>query len=183
MPEVLEELDSLLERYPFDYIYGSIHYVDGWGFDDPRYLNGYERWDITDLYRRYFQILGDAAETGMFDILAHPDLVKKFGYRPERDIEEIYLSCLKRVARSGTVVEINTSGLRKPAGEIYPALPFMKVCKELGIGVTLGSDAHEPGDVGRDFQLAVNLLQEMGYEDIVLFEKRRPRSQRIRLSE
>ncbi len=182
VPEVLEELNSLLERYPFDYVFGSIHYVDGWGFDDPRYLGGYEKWKIIDLYRRYFQILGDAAETGMFDILAHPDLVKKFGYRPEEDLEDIYLTCLERVARAGIAVEINTSGLRKPAGEIYPALPFMRICRELGIGITLGSDAHEPADVGRDFQLAVSLMEETGYEDIILFEKRNPRPQPLKLS-
>ncbi len=179
VPEVLDQLEDMLGRYSFDYVYGSVHFVDGWAFDDPRCLDGYECCDIDLLYRRYFELLADAAECGLFDALPHPDLVKKFGYRPEGDLEEIYRECLERVARTGLAVEINTAGLRKPVAEIYPAPAFLKQGRELGIPVTLGSDAHAPDEVGRDFNLALALLEEAGYESITVFEGRKARQQLI----
>ncbi len=176
VPEEAERLGELLSRYPFDYVYGSVHYLDGWGFDDPRYIDGYGDRDLHEIYRRYFQVLGDAAECGLFDILAHPDLVKKFGFRPEKDITDLYEDCLGRIAASGLAVEVNTAGLRKPVREMYPHPDFLRRCRELGIPATLGSDAHAPEEVGADFDLAVLMLKEAGYEEIVLFEgrKRRP---------
>ena len=173
VPEVLTELEELLGRYSFDYVYGSVHYVDGWAFDDPRNLGGYEGRDIHHLYRRYFEILADAAECGLFDALPHPDLVKKFGFRPEEDLEEIYRGCLDRIAATGLAVEINTSGLRRPVREIYPAPAFLGQCRELGIPVTLGSDAHAPEEVACDFNLALGLLQEAGYDTITPFRERK----------
>jgi histidinol-phosphatase (PHP family) len=173
VPEVLCELEELLGRYSFDYVYGSVHYVDGWAFDDPRCLGGYEGRDIHHLYRRYFETLADAAECGLFDALPHPDLVKKFGFRPEEDLGDIYLECLERIAATGLAVEINTSGLRRPVREIYPAPAFLGLCRELGIPVTLGSDAHAPEEVASDFHLALALLEEAGYDTITLFRERR----------
>lgn len=175
IPEQAERLGELLSRHRFDYIYGSVHYLDGWGFDDPRYLDGYEGRDLRELYRRYFQVLGDAAESGLFDILAHPDLVKKFGFRPPGDIAALYEECLERIASSGLAVEVNTAGLRKPAREIYPHPDFLGRCRELDIPVTLGSDAHAPEEVGMDFDLAVLMLREAGYQEIAFFEGRRRR--------
>jgi histidinol-phosphatase (PHP family) len=180
VPGVLEELEELLRQYPFDYIYGSIHYVDGWGFDDPRYIGGYNDWETVELYQRYFELLGDAAECGLFDILAHPDLVKKFGYRPHQDLREVYRTCLVRVARAGVAVEVNTSGLRKPAKEIYPTFTFIELCKELEIGLVLGSDAHLPEEVGMDFELALKMMEDAGYEEITIFEKRKASMRKLK---
>lgn len=169
----IDRLAGLLQPYPFDYILGSVHYLDGWGFDDPRYLEGYRGRDILTLWERYFQVLGDAAECGLFDVLAHPDLIKKFGFRPQADVRRLYEACLDRVAESGLAVEVSTAGLRKPAGEIYPGEDFLRLCREREIPVTLGSDAHEPGEVGWGFEKAVAALRRAGYREILLFRDRK----------
>jgi histidinol-phosphatase (PHP family) len=168
----VDRLAELLRPYPFDYVLGSVHYLDGWGFDDPRYVDGYRGRDILALWERYFQVLGDAAECGLFDVLAHPDLIKKFGWRPRGDVRRLYEECLDRVAESGLVVEVSTAGLRKPVGEIYPGEDFLRLCREREIPVTLGSDAHAPGEVGWRFESALALLRRAGYRDIVRFRKR-----------
>jgi histidinol-phosphatase (PHP family) len=172
VPEVLDRLEELLGGYDFDYVYGSVHFVDGWAFDDPRNLAEYQGRDIELLYRRYFETLADAAECGLFDALPHPDLVKKFGFRPAGGLEELYDECLARVARAGLAVELNTSGLRRPVKEAYPAPGFLLRCRELGIPVTLGSDAHSPDEVGCDFNPALAMLEDAGYETVTVFEGR-----------
>jgi histidinol-phosphatase (PHP family) len=171
IPETLPRLRTLLADFPFDYVMGSVHYVDGWGFDDPRYLEGYEGRDIFALWSRYFELLAEAAECGLFDVLAHPDLVKKFGFRPEEDVSALYEKCLDRVA-AGLVVEVNTAGLRKPVNEIYPSRRFLEMCGEREISVTLGSDAHRPEEVGRGFEEALELLRLAGYESLTAFKAR-----------
>jgi histidinol-phosphatase (PHP family) len=172
IPETARQLPSLLAAYPFDYVTGAVHFVDGWGFDDPRNLGGYEGRDLLSLWERYFELLGDAAESGLFDILAHPDLIKKFGFRPGEDVSHLYATCLDRVARSGIAVEVSTAGLRKPVGEIYPSEDFLRLCREREIPVALGSDAHRPREVGQDFEQALRLLRRVGYEEIAAFKGR-----------
>lgn len=172
VPGTLARLRAILGEHDFDYVLGSVHFVDGWGFDDPRYVEGYEERDLYGLWSRYFELLGDAAECGLFDVLAHPDLIKKFGYRPSGDVTGLYGMCLDRVSKAGVAVEVNTAGLRKPVGEIYPSEHFLRMCRERDIPVTLGSDAHSPIDVGRDFHKALDLLRRVGYGEILTFENR-----------
>jgi len=169
LPETAPRLPSLLNAYPFDYVMGSLHFVDGWGFDDPRYTDGYEGRDLLALWKRYFELLGEAAESGLFDILAHPDLIKKFGFRPDADVRHLYEACLDRVAAAGIAVEVSTAGLRKPVGEIYPSEDFLRLCLERDIAVTLGSDAHHPREVGEGFEEALRLLRRVGYKELAGF--------------
>jgi histidinol-phosphatase (PHP family) len=179
IPEMLPRLKALLGGFSFDYVMGSVHYVDGWGFDDPRYIDGYEGRDIYALWSRYFELVGDAAECGLFDVLAHPDLIKKFEYRPEEDVSSLYAKCLDRVAAAGVALEVSTAGLRKPVGEIYPGERFLEMCRARDIAFTLGSDAHQPEEVGYRFEEAVDLLRRVGYENITTFKSRRPSLLRI----
>lgn len=173
VPETLPRVSEMLEDLSLDYVMGSVHFLDGWGFDDPRYVDGYRGRDILQLWRRYFQVLGEAAESGEFDVIAHPDLIKKFGYRPPGEVTDIYEACLDRLAEAGVTVEVNTAGLRKPVGEIYPTEEFLRMCREREIPVTLGSDAHAPHEVGADFGAALELLRRVGYEEIAVFRDRR----------
>lgn len=173
LPETVDRLPALLGDYPFDYVMGSVHFIDGWGFDDPRYIHEYEGRDLFRLWSRYFELVGEAAVCGLFDALAHPDLIKKFGYRPEEDLGELYNACLDRVADAGLVVEVSTAGLRKPVGEIYPGEDFLRLCRERDIPVMLGSDAHSPEEVGEGFDRALQLLRRVGYEELTLFSGRR----------
>jgi histidinol-phosphatase (PHP family) len=165
-----EETRSVLARYPWDYLLGSVHFIDGRGVDgEPRLIDavGVERaWEI------YFDELASAARSGLFDSLSHPDLVKIFGDRvPDFD----YAPFVDAVAESGLAIEVSTAGFRKPVGELYPGSRLLSGCRQRGIPVTTGSDAHSPDVVGRDFDRARELLQSTGYTTVTVFERRSPR--------
>jgi histidinol-phosphatase (PHP family) len=169
-----DELREILTRYPWDYVLGSVHFIDTWGFDDSRYLATYDEWDVDALYERYFELVMAAAESGLFDSMAHPDLIKKFGHRPSDgfDLAQLYQRTAECFRQAGVCVEVNTAGLRKPCGEIYPTLGLLRACQRLGVPATLGSDAHEPEQVGLAFDQGLEHLKAAGYESIVAFAGR-----------
>jgi histidinol-phosphatase (PHP family) len=167
------ELESILRRYDWDYVIGSVHFVDDWGFDDSRYVSGFEAWDIDALYARYFDLVGASAETGLFDTIGHADLVKKFGHRPTRDQAEVYVRLATRLAKAGVCVEVNTAGLRKPVGEIYPHPDLLRACHAAGVPSTVGSDAHAPHEVAADLATARELMRQVGYQTFVKYAARR----------
>jgi histidinol-phosphatase (PHP family) len=167
------ELRAVLETHAWDYVIGSVHFVDNWGIDDARYVAGYDRWDIDELYAYYFDHVCRAAETGYFQVMGHMDLVKKFGHRPTRPLTELYRSSAKRLKAADVCIEVNTSGLRKPVGEIYPHPDVLKACFDAGVPVTLGSDAHQPDYVGDAALKAAALLRDVGYTHIERFEGRK----------
>ncbi|MBN1629794.1 MAG: histidinol-phosphatase HisJ family protein, partial [Thermoleophilia bacterium] len=110
-PHTVSEVQTLLENHPFDYVIGSVHHLGAWGFDDPRQMDEYDERDIDEVWIEYFQLVGEAADSGLFTILGHLDLVKKFGYRPTRTLEYELGLLVDRIARAGVLVEINTAGL------------------------------------------------------------------------
>lgn len=169
-----EETRRLLEPYPWDYLLGSIHYVDGLGVDaEPRMI---DEVGVEEAWRRYFDTLAGAAKSGLFDSLSHPDLVKIFGARAEAfDYETV----ADAIAESGIGAEVSTAGLHKPVRELYPHPDFLAALRKRGVPVTLGSDAHLPDIVGRDFDLARELLRSAGYDTITVFEQRSARQEPI----
>jgi histidinol-phosphatase (PHP family) len=172
-----QQLEGILRRYDWDYVIGSVHFIDDWGFDDARYSDGFLRWDIDALYARYFELVGASAETGLFDTIGHADLVKKFGHRPRSlDQSEAYATLAARLARAGVCVEVNTGGLRKPVGEIYPHPDLLRAFCRAGVPVTLGSDAHAPTEVAASLKAAVDLLRATGYASFIRFERRQRHS-------
>ncbi len=166
-------LAGILDRHPWDYVLGSVHFIDAWGMDDARYVATYDEWDVDELYERYFDLICRAAESGYFDTIAHLDLVKKFGHRPTREPADLYGRVARRLAAAGVAVEVNTAGLRKPVGELYPHLDLLTACRKAGVPATLGSDAHAPEEVAADFSLAVAHLRAAGYERVVAYRQRR----------
>jgi len=156
----------------FDYVIGSVHYLDTWGFDDPHFVANYDLKDINEIYTQYYDHIKRSAQCGLFDIIGHCDLVKKFGHRPTKNMEEILRETFKVVKQSGMAVEINTSGLRKPVKEMYPSESILKILSEYDIPLTLGSDAHSPTDVGRDFDLAKAFIHKYGKGKVSIFTKR-----------
>jgi histidinol-phosphatase (PHP family) len=172
IPGRMEDIWEAASRHEFDYVYGSVHYIDEWGFNDSRNVAGYKGRDCDLLYARYFELFCEAAEQGGFDIMAHPDIIKKHGITTTLPIGRLYAEAAEALSRAGVAIEINTSGLRKTAAEIYPALPFLRACAERGVVVTLGSDAHAPREVGMDFDLALGLLEKAGIREIATFEGR-----------
>lgn len=167
-----QKLASLLSGYPFDYVTGSIHFIDGWSFDHPREIGEYSRRDLKEVYERYFSLLGEASQSGLFDVMAHPDLIKKFGFVPECDLRPLYEETARAFKRADVCAEINTAGLRYPAKEIYPARPLLEAFYAHGVPVTLGSDAHKPSQVGEAIEKALALAVEVGYKELAVFEGR-----------
>jgi histidinol-phosphatase (PHP family) len=162
-----DETRRLLEPYPWDYLLGSIHFIDGFGIDgEPRLI---DEVGVDEAWRCYFETLSAAARSGLFDSLSHPDLVKIFG---ERVDGFDYRPVAQAIAESGTAIEVSTAGLRKPVGELYPDPGFLQECRDRDVPVTLASDAHVPELVGRDFDRACELLRSVGYETITLFDAR-----------
>ena len=128
------------------------------------------------------QTLGEAARSGLFDILAHPDLVKVWGPdrpRPEGDPRRYYELAIEGIAESGIAVEVSTAGLRKRAQEIYPASAFLEMCVDAGAPIALSSDAHRPQDVGADYEQALELLDSVGVRELCVFEHRSRRLEPI----
>ena len=169
-----DETRELLAPYPWDYLLGSVHFIDGLGIDgEPRLLDAV---GVEEAWLRYFDTLAAAAGSGLFDSLSHPDLVKIFG---ERAASFDYAQVVDAISASGVAVEVSTAGLRKPVGELYPHPEFLGACRERGVPVTLGSDAHSPNVVGRDFDRARELMRSAGYETVTIFEGRQPRQEPI----
>jgi len=165
-------LAGVLDRHPWDYVLGSVHFIGDWGMDDGRYLATYDTWDIDELYETYFGLILRAADSGHFDTIAHLDLVKKFGHRARKNLADLYERVARGLAAAGVAVEVNTAGLHKPVGELYPHLDLLKACNRFGVPATLGSDAHAPEEVARDFPVAVAHLQAAGYERILTYRNR-----------
>ncbi len=157
-------LREWLPAQDFDFVLGSVHYIDDWGFDNPSHRHIWDSVDVTATWRKYFELVGRLADSGLFDAVAHLDLPKKFRYRPsDKDLKEMAQPILDRIAGAGIGIELNTSGLQKPVNEIYPSPLIVSMAFEREIPICFGSDAHRPEDVGAGFDLALKLARETGY--------------------
>ncbi len=166
-------LRSWLPEQNFDFVIGSVHFIDGWGFDNPSQRHVWDSVDVTGSWRRYFCLLKMLVDSGLFDAVGHFDLPKKFGYRPEKgDLREMALPVLDRMAELGIGLEINTSGLRKPVKECYPSAEILSWSFERCIPICFGSDAHKPQEIGFGFDLALDLALEAGYSHHFTSERR-----------
>jgi histidinol-phosphatase (PHP family) len=167
------ELEELLQPYPWDFLLGSVHLVDGKAVDMESDSGLWDRLPVEEVWRRYFTELAALARSGLADVLAHPDLVKIFGRRPAAEVVEAhYEGAATAFADGGVAVEVSTAGLRKPVGELYPDLGLLTLCRERWVGATLASDAHVAHDVGRDFEAGLDHLRSAGYETVTVFDGR-----------
>lgn len=175
-PGIEHELADLLVQYPWDYLLGSVHFVDGFAVDQEPSLT--QKLPVAEAWRRYFVWLRGAARSGLYDVLSHPDLVKFFGRRADPETT-VYLheETADAIDASGVCVEISSAGLYKPVGELYPDLELLCACRERGVPITLASDAHEPEHVGRDLARAAELARDAGYETVTVFEGRARRQE------
>jgi histidinol-phosphatase (PHP family) len=167
-------LREWLPAQKFDFVIGSVHVIEGWGFDHPEQRHVWDSADITATWQKYFNILLKFVGSGLFDVVGHLDLPKKFDHRPkEKDLKEMAHPVLDRIAKAGMGIELNTSGLRKPVGEIYPSPLILSMARAREIPICFGSDAHCPDDVGNSFALALDLAREAGYTDYFRIRQRR----------
>lgn len=167
-----EELVRILERFEWDYVIGSVHFIGEWDFDNPAKVNRYAEFDISDLYAKFFTLERMAAESGLFDILAHIDLIKKFGHRPSHDLGRLYADVAEAIAGAGVAIELSTAGLRKPVGEVYPNPTLLGECCKRGVPLVISSDAHSPQEVAFGFADAKALALQTGYTQVARFERR-----------
>ncbi|MFQ5519346.1 MAG: histidinol-phosphatase HisJ [Mariprofundus sp.] len=166
---------TMIDSYNWDYVIGSVHYIGDWGFDNPDTIQIWDSWDIEEAYIAYFDLVRQSAESGLFDIIGHPDLIKKFGHRAPADslaIQKAEQSMLLAVQQSGAALEISSAGLRKPVAEIYPHKRIVQHAVELGIPFAFGSDAHAPTEVGHGMHECLRLLQSCGVTEIASFNNR-----------
>lgn len=182
IPGAEDRIANLLDSRPFDYVVGSVHFLGNSAVDH----EGYDVWeaagDSDTVWRRYFEALAEAARSGLFDILAHPDLVKVWGRgrpAPQRDPRFHYEPAIEAITESGIAVEVSTAGLRKPVGELYPSRAFAEMCVEAGAEFALSSDAHAPDQVGYGYDQALEFLADLGIERICVFEGRSRRLERV----
>ncbi len=170
-----DRMRDLLDGRDWDYVVGSVHFLGDTAVDYDRYDVWTTGESADRVWRRYFEWLGEAAGSGLFDVLAHPDLVKHWGRErpwPERDPRYYYEIAMEGIAEAGIAIEVSTAGLSKPVGEIYPSRAFLEMALDAGVPVALSSDAHTPQQVGRDYDRALELLDGLGVGELCVFERR-----------
>jgi len=169
-----KEIEEFISHYPFDYVIGSVHWIDDWGFDLSEMKREWDCRNVEDIWLAYFDRIESLAKSKLFDIAGHLDLAKIFNYIPTDTafLQDQYRRIAKALAENGTCIEISTAGLRKPVGEIYPHPLLLKTCRQFGVPIVLSSDAHCPEDVGADYGKAVELARKTGYTEVQVFTNR-----------
>jgi histidinol-phosphatase (PHP family) len=171
IPGKEKEIKWIIHNLPLDYVIGSVHCIGNWNFDtDPE---GFKSINIDETYEIYFNQLRKAILSDLYDIIGHADLIKKFGYYPSADPSRWFKKVIRSVKRKNKVVEINTNGLNKPCKEFYPSEDFIRMCFQMNIPVTLGSDAHSANEVGQYFDKAIEILKRTGYRKVATFNNRK----------
>ena len=170
---------DLAGRYDWDYLIGSVHYLGDWDFDNPKWLGRWAQSDVEAVWDHYWKTYTTMADSGLFDIMGHPDLVKKFAQVPAGDLDRFYQPAIDAIAVSGSVIELNTAGWHKPCAEAYPTPRFLELANAAGVGLVISSDAHAPDEVARDFTKAIELAKAAGYRETTLFEKRKRRTEAL----
>jgi histidinol-phosphatase (PHP family) len=166
-------MDARVLEAEVDYLIGSVHFIDGWGFDNPEFIGQYEHEDIDVIWKRYFDQVEAMARSNLFDIVGHFDLIKVFKFMPKGDIVAMAAGALDAIAESGMTLEINVAGYRKPVAEAYPSPQLLRAAYERGIPVTFGSDAHTPGQIGLFREEAEAMARDAGYTECVYYRNRK----------
>src|SRR5437763_8261738 len=166
---------NLLDGRPWDYVVGSVHFISERALD----VEEFDVWasgaDPDRVWRRYFETVAESARSGLYDVVAHPDLVKVWGRerpRPDGDLRRFYEPAVEAFAESGVAVEVSTAGWRKPVGELYPAPAYLEMVVEAGCAIALSSDAHAPDDLAYRYDDALELLDSLGVAELCVFEGR-----------
>lgn len=170
------EIEDIITAYPWDYVIGSVHFLGEWDVTDFRQVHHWEGKNVLEVYRTYYDAVSKAAATGLYDIMGHLDVIKRFGYHPKpeeiEELRELERAALSAVARSGRAMELNASGLSKPCAEMFPSRRMLEEAFSLGVPLTVGSDAHDPAKLSEHLEKARALLYEVGYRELAVFQHR-----------
>jgi len=180
LPGYEEWTRQLAARHPWDYLIGSVHYISpSWAIDNPQQISEWKLRDPLEVWTAYFERLTSAAESGLFDIIGHADLCKKFCFYPKQDCTPLFEAFLRAAKKHGAAIELNTGGLRKDCREIYPSARILQLAAQAGVPITFGSDAHAPNEVGLNLVDAVELARRAGYTHYRRFTRRRSKETRL----
>ena len=165
-------MDERVLNAEVDHLIGSVHFIEGWGFDNPEFIGRYEEQDIDEIWQKYFDTIEEMAKSKLFDIVGHLDLIKVFKFMPNKNINEMAKGALEAIKEADMVLELNVAGYRKPIGEAYPSLSLLKQAYELGIPITFASDAHKPEQVSMFSDEIIKMARDVGYTECALFRNR-----------
>lgn len=166
-------LEHLATLAPWDYLIGSVHYISpGWDVDNPRWIGRIHETGVIETWDLYWKCYEEAVRSRLFDIMGHPDLVKKFGHRPPGDLRRYYEPVILALAETGVAIELNTAGWRKDCAEAYPAREFLELAAVAGVPLVISSDAHAPEEVGHRFSEAIRWAKESGFTRLARFANR-----------
>lgn len=156
-----------------DYLIGSVHFIDSWGFDNPEFIGEYANKDATETWTEYFRLISEMAKTNAFNIVGHMDLLKVFNFKQPRETAKMALKAIEEIKKAGMAIEINASGLRKPVGEAYPSNELLRAILEFKVPITFGSDSHDPDHIGFKMFDNMELAKSIGFKNYAYFENRK----------
>ncbi len=165
-------MDTRMFKTPADYLIGSVHFINEWGFDNPEFIGEYQSRDIDTIWQEYFDAVTAMVKSGLFDIVGHLDLIKVFNFMPKKDLRMIAKEAIDAIKAADMVVEINMAGYRKPVREPYPSPLLLEEIADRDIPITFSSDAHAPDQVGLYAQEIVDLARSFGYTKCAVFKDR-----------
>ncbi|GGG05159.1 histidinol-phosphatase HisJ [Paenibacillus abyssi] len=168
-----EQIERIIKAYPWDYVIGSVHFLGEWDVTDFRQTHGWEGRDKLEVYERYYDAVQKAAASGLYDYIGHIDVIKRFGFKPEEDVTALENAALEAVKRHDLAIELNASGLRMPAKEMFPGRRMLEYARDIGLPLTIGSDAHQPERLGQYLDEARAQLKEIGFGQLATFKQRK----------
>ncbi|PHQ88653.1 MAG: histidinol phosphate phosphatase [Sulfurimonas sp.] len=168
-------MDERVLHANVDYLIGSVHFIDKWGFDNPEFIGRYKDENIDSIWQKYFDAIEAMAKSKYFDVVGHLDLIKVFKFMPNKNILSLAKNALQAIKDSDMVLELNMAGYRKPIKEAYPSRELLQEAFILGIPITFSSDAHAPEQVSLYAGEIVTLAKEIGYTQCATFKNRKRR--------
>lgn len=166
-------MDERVINADVDYLIGSVHFIDEWGFDNPEFIGHYKHEDIDIIWQKYFDAIEEMANSKLFDIVGHLDLIKVFKFMPKKDINLIAKKALLAIKKADMTIELNVAGYRKPVKEAYPSASLLKMAYELDIPITFSSDAHKPEQVGLYNDDIIKMARDAGYTQCAFYRKKK----------
>ncbi len=167
-----DDVRAIADGHAWDVVLGSVHWSGPHAFDHPDY-SIWDAYPVDEAWRLYADAVCAAAEAGIYDVMAHPDLAKVFGHRPSfaiaEELGDRFAECFRA---AGVCVEISSAGLRKAIGEIYPSDAWLRKLYAADVPITLASDAHLPADVGLGVDRCLGAASAAGYRSLARFRGR-----------
>ena len=168
-----EKVKAIIKDYEFDYIIGSVHFLNGWGYDFADIKQVWNDFSLQDIYKWYAEEITNLAQSGLYDVLGHPFNIRLFKNIPEFDVKPILEQVATVLKEANMVIDINTGTLyRYPIEEISPYPDFLQVAKKYDLPIITSSDAHKPEDCGRYIDEAIDYAKTFGYDSSIIFTNR-----------